>query len=209
MFIGGGALLVVCVLKWVYRVGYAQGREDTALSSGEMKVGVKVMRYIASSYCGHPPDGDCQLCWVRNWAREELQDLGIDVAPSAAPEFSATVKAKQTSVTTVTDPDTHMPVDVAIFKEEGGAMIGVDASYLEQDVGPAHSPVGNGILVIEEGTVDEYTLEGELVDVTAGAEDVFHDFRGRVIEDEGDLVVVLDQEDNAFCVRRGQVEVVH
>jgi hypothetical protein len=51
---------------------------------------------------------------------------------------------------TVTDPDTQLEVDVAIYKEESGAMVGVDASYVEQDIGPVMSPVCNGVLELEE-----------------------------------------------------------
>jgi hypothetical protein len=60
------------------------------------------------------------------------------------------MKAKQVTTVTVTDPDTQLDVDVAIYKEESGAMVGVDASYVEQDIGPVLSPVCNGVLELEE-----------------------------------------------------------
>lgn len=41
---------------------------------------------------------------------------------------------------TVRDPDTGNDVEVAIYKLEGGGMIGIDSSYLSQDVGPVYSP---------------------------------------------------------------------
>ncbi len=57
-----------------------------------------------------------------------------------------TIEGKEVCIVTVKDPDSNLDVDVQIIKEEGGAMIGVDASYLEQDVGPVISPVGNGLV---------------------------------------------------------------
>lgn len=42
---------------------------------------------------------------------------------------------------TVTDPNTHNPVIVEIRKDmETGAMVGIDGSYLEQDVGEVRDP---------------------------------------------------------------------
>jgi hypothetical protein len=55
-------------------------------------------------------------------------------------------KAKFVIEVTVIDPDTNNPVGVSIYKEEGGGMMGVDSSYIEQDVGPVTSPHGNGKL---------------------------------------------------------------
>ncbi len=40
----------------------------------------------------------------------------------------------QVSVITVTDPESHLPVEVAIYKDlTSGGMIGVDASHIEQE----------------------------------------------------------------------------
>jgi hypothetical protein len=58
--------------------------------------------------------------------------------------------AKEVGVITVTDPDTALSVDVQLFKESGGGMGGVDASYLEQEVGPVISPHGNGEITWED-----------------------------------------------------------
>lgn len=55
----------------------------------------------------------------------------------------------------VTDPDSHLPVNVTIYKEEGGGMFGVDSSFLENDVGEVVSPFGNGLVELsdeDEGT---------------------------------------------------------
>ena len=59
---------------------------------------------------------------------------------------SVKVKAKEVKTITVTDPDTKLPVEVMIYKEEGGGMGGVDASYVEQEIGPVVSSHGNGDL---------------------------------------------------------------
>lgn len=48
-------------------------------------------------------------------------------------------KGLQVAVVVVRDPDTGNDVDVAIFKLEGGGMMGVDASFVEQEVGPVYS----------------------------------------------------------------------
>lgn len=52
---------------------------------------------------------------------------------------------------TVTDPDTKLPIDVVILKEDAGGMFGVDASYLDGQVGPIMSPFGNGMININAG----------------------------------------------------------
>lgn len=54
--------------------------------------------------------------------------------------------AKYITEVQIVDPDSNMPVNVAIYKESSGAMIGVDSSYVEQEVGKVFSPVGNGEL---------------------------------------------------------------
>ena len=49
-------------------------------------------------------------------------------------------KARQFATIPVTDPDTGELVDVALLKIETGAIVGIDASFLEQEVGPIMSP---------------------------------------------------------------------
>lgn len=41
-------------------------------------------------------------------------------------------KAKFVREVTVTDPDTNLPVEISIYKHEGGGMFGIDSSYLDQ-----------------------------------------------------------------------------
>lgn len=40
--------------------------------------------------------------------------------------------AKFVKEITVTDPDTKLPVEIDVFKHEGGSMFAIDASYLDQ-----------------------------------------------------------------------------
>lgn len=47
-------------------------------------------------------------------------------------------------VITVVDPDTGDEIEVEIRKMETGSMIGIDGSYLDQDVGPVYSPYDKG-----------------------------------------------------------------
>lgn len=54
-------------------------------------------------------------------------------------------RTKHVTTITVTDPDSGLPVDVEILKMETGPMVGVDASYLEQDIGPVLSPYDPGV----------------------------------------------------------------
>lgn len=58
--------------------------------------------------------------------------------------------AKQVDTVTVTDPDTHAPVDVTIMKESAGGMFGVDSSFIHQGVGDVFSPFGNGKINVRD-----------------------------------------------------------
>lgn len=40
--------------------------------------------------------------------------------------------AKYVQEITVTDPDTQLPVEIALFKHENGGMFAIDSSYIEQ-----------------------------------------------------------------------------
>lgn len=44
----------------------------------------------------------------------------------------------------ILDPDTDAPVMLEIRKAAGGYLVGIDASYLEQDVGPVYDPCNFG-----------------------------------------------------------------
>jgi hypothetical protein len=55
------------------------------------------------------------------------------------------IKAKFVKEIVVTDPDSNAPVHVMIYKMESGGMVGLDSSFLEQDVGPVFSPLDKGV----------------------------------------------------------------
>jgi hypothetical protein len=56
------------------------------------------------------------------------------------------------------DPDTGNPVGVSMYKLSGGGMVGIDASFLEQHVGPVFSPFDQGVL-LELGDEGEETKD--------------------------------------------------
>lgn len=61
------------------------------------------------------------------------------------------VKAKYVDEIHVDDPDTGLPVHVAIYKMETGGMVGIDSSFLENTDLDVFSPYDEGItLKIEE-----------------------------------------------------------
>jgi hypothetical protein len=45
---------------------------------------------------------------------------------------------------TVIDPDTNLPVEISVYKEEAGGMFAVDSSFLSNTDEPVLSPFGNG-----------------------------------------------------------------
>ena len=57
------------------------------------------------------------------------------------------IKTKYAAHVTVIDPDNGLPVELEIRKMETGGMVGIDGSYLEQDVGPVYSPYDKGVLL--------------------------------------------------------------
>jgi len=68
------------------------------------------------------------------------------MADKITTKFVATVE--------VIDPDTKQPVTLEIRKLDGGAMVGLDGSFLEQDIGPVFSPYDKGYeLVIPDDEV--------------------------------------------------------
>jgi len=51
---------------------------------------------------------------------------------------------------TVTDPDTLLSVQVAIYKDNNtGAMVGLDSSYLLNTDEPVYSPYDVGVVLVE------------------------------------------------------------
>ena len=55
------------------------------------------------------------------------------------------IKTKYVQTITVIDPDSGGDVSVEVRKLETGPLVGIDGSYLEQDVGPVYSPYDRGI----------------------------------------------------------------
>jgi len=53
---------------------------------------------------------------------------------------AGTIKTTYVQTVTVVDPDSGNDVSVEVRKLETGPMVGIDGSYLEQDVGPVYSP---------------------------------------------------------------------
>lgn len=53
---------------------------------------------------------------------------------------------KEVATITVTDPDSKLPVEVLIIKLETGGMMGVDASFFNEDK-PIYSPFDKGVEV--------------------------------------------------------------
>lgn len=51
---------------------------------------------------------------------------------------------------TVTDPDSKLPVEVEIRKMETGAMVGLDESFLGQDIAIVYSPYDRGVQIVDE-----------------------------------------------------------
>lgn len=61
------------------------------------------------------------------------------------------IKAKFVTEVWIADTDSNLQVSIAILKMETGGMIGIDSSFLEQDIGPVYSPLDEGVeLEIEE-----------------------------------------------------------
>lgn len=52
--------------------------------------------------------------------------------------------AKQYDTITTIDPDSGLPVEIVLLKMENGAIVGIDASFIDQDVGPVLSPYDEG-----------------------------------------------------------------
>lgn len=55
-------------------------------------------------------------------------------------EPPAAIKSTFVQVILVTDPDTKGEVELEIRKLASGAMLGIDGSYIEQEVGEVYSP---------------------------------------------------------------------
>jgi len=68
-------------------------------------------------------------------------------SPNIAGEVPSpgTIRSKQVGSIMQMDPDSGGEVELAIFKMETGGMVGLDASFIEQEVGPLYSPYDHNI----------------------------------------------------------------
>ena len=57
------------------------------------------------------------------------------------------MKSKFVAIVNVIDPDTKAVIEVEIRKLDSGGMIGIDGSFLDQDVGPIYSPYDKNVEV--------------------------------------------------------------
>ena len=147
-------MMAALALRVTFLRGCAKGEAEAENVDDTVMIPVKMLHYISSFLCESPKTcatgcDTCNSCWMREWARGVMAEYYGTTEVGGTPAFKTPVEAVQISVTTVTDPDTGNEVDVTIYKEEGGAMVGVDSSYVEQDIGPVISSVGNGPLLIE------------------------------------------------------------
>ena len=81
--------------------------------------------------------------------------------------------SKHVCVVTVIDPDTHLPCDVEIRKLEGGALVGLDASWLEQIPDDANNPYDWGKVVIPDDEL--HPADGMAVLILSSDEGEIHD----------------------------------
>jgi hypothetical protein len=74
-------------------------------------------------------------------------DILDDYGNPAVKQFYAVGKQPTRYVTSVqvVDPDSQAPVALEVRKTEGGYLVGIDGSYLEQDVGPVYDPCNFGV----------------------------------------------------------------
>lgn len=75
------------------------------------------------------------------------------------------IKSKFVKVVEVIDPDSSAIVEIEIRKLETGAMVGIDGSYLEQDVGDVCSPYDKYQLIEIKDQQARVCLRGLLFDL--------------------------------------------
>lgn len=107
--------------------------------------------------------------------------------------------SKHVCIVTVIDPDTNLPCDVEIRKLEGGALVGLDASWLEQCEGDANNPYDWGKVEVPD---DEETPADKLaVLILSSFDGKIHEiinvpyslFTGNVEDDLNDLAEEYNQ----------------
>lgn len=66
---------------------------------------------------------------------------------------------------TVEDPESRLPVEMSVFKHQGGGMFAIDSSYYEQVLGDSEEPNDNVIMqdpLNKEGFVELIELPDEI-----------------------------------------------
>ncbi len=58
------------------------------------------------------------------------------------------IATKHVCMVTVIDPDSQLPVEIEIRKLATGGMVGIDGSFLDQDMGTVFSPYDSGVELI-------------------------------------------------------------
>lgn len=81
------------------------------------------------------PEGDCPECNCFVYDKES------EITESAC-------TAKLVTTLTITDPDTNMPVAMEVWKLSNGAIMGVDASYLENTDDDVFNPYQRNALIV-------------------------------------------------------------
>jgi hypothetical protein len=75
------------------------------------------------------------------------KDIFADYGNPIVKEFYTIGQQPTRYVTSVevVDPESQAPVALEVRKTEGGYLVGIDASYLEQEVGPVYDPCNFGV----------------------------------------------------------------
>lgn len=91
-------------------------------------------------------------------------DILADYGKPVVGEFYTVGKRPTRYVTSVevVDPDSKASVAIEVRKTEGGYLVGIDGSYLEQDVGPVYDPCNFGV-ELEIPDDEEDRTEGDAV----------------------------------------------
>ena len=101
----------------------------------------------------YDPDKWSELVEAVNASNDEFDEMEGD---NDEEESMTEGNAKYVTDITVTDPDTNLPVELAVFKDEvSGGMFAIDASFLESDTlderGAISSPFDENVILVLTG----------------------------------------------------------
>ncbi len=99
-------------------------------------------------------------------------DILGDYGNPAVKDFYAVGKQSTRYVTSieVVDPDSQAPVAVEVRKTQGGYLVGIDGSYLEQDIGPVYDPCNFGVELEVSDDEEEGRNDGIAANLVESAE---------------------------------------